>query len=65
MVLFYFIFANLYFVLDFLNLMTASTINFDVLKMTDEQFFQLCQDNLDLRFERNASGEIIITTIKI
>ncbi|MEB3311738.1 MAG: Uma2 family endonuclease [Snowella sp.] len=40
--------------------MTALTINCDVLKMTDEQFFQLCQDNRDLRFERNANGEIII-----
>ena len=28
--------------------------------LTDEQFFQLCQNNGDLRFERTASGEIII-----
>ncbi|MEW5861550.1 MAG: Uma2 family endonuclease [Cyanobacteriota bacterium] len=28
--------------------------------LTDEQFFQLCQNNQDLRFERTASGELII-----
>ena len=28
--------------------------------LTDEQFFQLCQQNRDLRFERTASGELII-----
>ena len=28
--------------------------------LTDEQFFLLCQNNTDLRFERTALGEIII-----
>lgn len=28
--------------------------------LTDEQFFQLCQHNHDLRFERTASGELLI-----
>lgn len=28
--------------------------------LTDEQFFQLCQQNRDLRFERTAKGEILI-----
>ena len=28
--------------------------------LTDEQFFQLCQNNHDLRFERTATGELII-----
>lgn len=28
--------------------------------LTDEQFFQLCQKNRDLKFERTASGELII-----
>ncbi|NEO42932.1 MAG: Uma2 family endonuclease [Moorea sp. SIO4A3] len=28
--------------------------------LTDEQFFQLCQTNRDLRFERTARGELII-----
>jgi Uma2 family endonuclease len=30
------------------------------LELTDEQFFQLCQHNRDLRFERTATGEILI-----
>jgi Uma2 family endonuclease len=30
------------------------------LDLTDEQFFQLCQNNRDLRFERTATGELII-----
>ena len=28
--------------------------------LTDEQFFQLCQNNHDLRFERTATEELII-----
>lgn len=40
--------------------MTAFTVNLDAIKMTDEQFFQLCQDNRNLRFERNANGDLII-----
>jgi Uma2 family endonuclease len=28
--------------------------------LTDEQFFQLCQNNRDLRFERTVTGELII-----
>ena len=30
------------------------------LELTDEQFFQLCIDNRDLRFERTATGGLII-----
>lgn len=30
------------------------------LELTDEQFFQLCQTHRDLKFERTASGELII-----
>ncbi len=30
------------------------------IELTDEQFWQLCQNNRDLRFERNASGDLII-----
>ena len=30
------------------------------LELTDEQFWQLCQNNRDLRFERSASGDLII-----
>ena len=41
--------------------MTALTVNFNsVIKLTDEQFYQLCQDNENLRFERTATGELII-----
>lgn len=41
--------------------MTALTVNFNsIIKLTDEQFFQLCQDNETIRFERNATGELII-----
>jgi Uma2 family endonuclease len=31
-----------------------------MIELTDEQFWQLCQNNRDLRFERNASGDLII-----
>ncbi len=30
------------------------------LQLTEEDFFQLCQQNPDLRFERNAQGDLII-----
>jgi Uma2 family endonuclease len=28
--------------------------------MTEEQFFQFCQENDSIKFEKNANGEIII-----
>ncbi|MFM9158608.1 MAG: Uma2 family endonuclease, partial [Dolichospermum sp.] len=38
--------------------MNALTVNLEsVIEMTDDQFFQLCQNNRELRFERNANGE--------
>ena len=45
--------------------MNAATITLPstlklTIDLTDEQFFQLCQNNRDLRFERTASGELII-----
>ncbi len=41
--------------------MDALTINFaPVLKITDEQFFQLCQINELIRFERNADGTLLL-----
>jgi Uma2 family endonuclease len=41
--------------------MTALTLNLNsVIQLTDEQFFQLCQANQDLRFERTATGELIV-----
>lgn len=41
--------------------MNAYTINFDVItKINDEQFFQLCRNNPELKLEQNQDGEIII-----
>ncbi|MEH2310013.1 MAG: Uma2 family endonuclease [Nostoc sp.] len=41
--------------------MNALTVNLKpALELTDEQFFQICQANRDLKFERAASGELII-----
>ena len=40
--------------------MTNLTIDLESIPMTDEQFFVLCQNNRDLRFERNANGDLII-----
>ncbi|EAW33603.1 Uma2 family endonuclease [Lyngbya sp. PCC 8106] len=41
--------------------MTAYTINFSsVCQMSDEQFYQLCRNNPDLKFERNATGELVV-----
>ena len=41
--------------------MTAFTVNLNpVIELTDEQFYQLCQQNENLRFERTAGGELII-----
>ncbi len=41
--------------------MNALTVNLkSLIEMTDEQFFQLCQNNRELRFERNPNGELII-----
>lgn len=40
--------------------MNALTLNLDSVCLSDEQFYQLCQDNRDLQFERTARGELII-----
>jgi Uma2 family endonuclease len=40
--------------------MTAITLHCDAIALTDKQFFQLCLDNRDLRFERNAQGDLVI-----
>jgi len=41
--------------------MLAVTINFDAIaQITDDQFYQLCRENPDVKFERNARGEIIV-----
>ncbi len=41
--------------------MTTLTLNLNsVITLTSEEFYQLCQDNPDLKLERNATGELII-----
>ena len=41
--------------------MNAVTINFNsVVKLNDDQFYQLCRNNPDIKFERNAKGQIVI-----
>jgi len=41
--------------------MLTFTVNLNpIIKLTDEQFYQLCRVNPDVKFERNATGEIII-----
>ena len=41
--------------------MNALTISLDsILDITDQQFFEICQKNCDLRFERSALGDITI-----
>ena len=40
--------------------MDTLTLDLHSLKLTDEQFYQLCVDNSDLRFERNARGDLLI-----
>ena len=41
--------------------MTAYTVHLEsVLEMSDEQFYRLCRSNPDLKFERNAAGDLII-----
>ncbi|UFP93465.1 Uma2 family endonuclease [Gloeobacter morelensis MG652769] len=40
--------------------MDMLTLDINSVGMTDEQYFQLCRANRDLRFERSAKGELII-----
>ncbi len=40
--------------------MNSLTLNLDTVRMSDEQFYQLCQNNRELKFERTATGELII-----
>ncbi|NEO95466.1 MAG: Uma2 family endonuclease [Moorea sp. SIO3G5] len=43
-----------------INLPSILELDINNINLTDEQFFMLCQDNPDLRFERSADGELII-----
>ncbi|MFB2881376.1 Uma2 family endonuclease [Floridanema aerugineum] len=40
--------------------LTPLKLNLNSVHLTDEQFYQLCQNNRELNFERNAKGELII-----
>ena len=41
--------------------MTAIILNLNsIIKLTSEQFYQLCEENPDLKLERNANGELIV-----
>lgn len=41
--------------------MLSYTIHLDpIIRLSDDQFFQLCQNNPDLKLERNAQGDLIL-----
>ncbi|MEQ9239025.1 Uma2 family endonuclease, partial [Coleofasciculus sp. E2-BRE-01] len=40
--------------------MNTVTLNLDTIPLTDEQFYQLCQNNREFNFETTAQGELII-----
>jgi len=44
--------------------MSSLTLNLDTVHLSDEQFYQLCQNNRDLNFERTARGELIIMPLE-
>jgi Uma2 family endonuclease len=40
--------------------MSALTLNLQAMRLSDEQFYQICQNNRQLNFERTVKGELII-----
>ena len=40
--------------------MSPLTLNLDKVHLTDEQFYDICQNNRELKFERSPRGELII-----
>lgn len=40
--------------------MTNLTLDLETVNLTDEQYYQLCIHNKNLRFERNANGDLVI-----
>ncbi|MBD2201917.1 Uma2 family endonuclease [Calothrix sp. FACHB-1219] len=41
--------------------MSAITVNLNrIIQLTDNQFYELCRENPEVKFERNANGEILI-----
>ena len=43
--------------------MNLLTLNLDAVQLTEEQFYKICQNNRELKFERNARGELIIMSL--
>jgi Uma2 family endonuclease len=43
--------------------MNLLTLNLDAVQLTEEQFYQICQNNRELKFERNPRGELIIMSL--
>jgi hypothetical protein len=41
-------------------MMSPLIVKFDAFQLSNEQFYQLCQDNRDLRFERSSQGDLVI-----
>jgi len=42
------------------KIMSVLTLNLDTVHLTDEQFYEICQNNRELKFERTTKGELII-----
>ena len=42
------------------EMMSPLTVKLDSLQLSDDQFYELCQNNRDLCFERNYQGDLII-----
>jgi Uma2 family endonuclease len=40
--------------------MDVITVNLQSIELSNEQFYQLCTDNRNLRFERNKEGDLVI-----
>ncbi|MCL1466270.1 Uma2 family endonuclease [Argonema galeatum] len=40
--------------------MSPLTLKLDTVHLTDEQFYEICQNNRELKFERTVKGELII-----
>ena len=40
--------------------MEALTLDCQSIELTDEQFYQPCSNNRELRFKRNADGDLLI-----
>ena len=42
--------------------MDTLILDFQSIELTDEQFYHLCRNNSNLRFERNANGDLLIVS---